>query len=79
MTVHSENRYFLVDITTREGMSGSPVYAREWTKAADEWEVKTTFLGLYSGRLREDAEVGIVWRAEVVNEIVDAAVAKLRR
>jgi len=68
-----EPREFLVDITTRDGMSGAPVYARQWVPQGDKWDVQTSFLGVYSGRTRVDSEIGIVWRAEVIPAILQKA------
>jgi hypothetical protein len=73
----------LVDAATREGMSGSPVIA-EFTGfhqdkpgevSAEDWiGTGRSFLGLYSGRFRGDpeyeAQIGIVWKASAVNEVV---------
>ncbi len=67
---------FLIDATTRKGMSGSPVIARAhggyltrnriWVMGG----VETRFLGVYSGRIHDDAEIGIVWRPHVIAEIL---------
>ncbi|MCA9769714.1 MAG: trypsin-like peptidase domain-containing protein [Gemmatimonadetes bacterium] len=70
---------FLVDATTREGMSGSPVILRFWGgfPKRDGSRViggsVTSFLGIYSGRLDAGSEIGRVWRPEVLKEIVGAA------
>lgn len=69
---------FLIDATTREGMSGSPVVARLQGGHLNRkrvWVVggqMTRFLGVYSGRLREEAEVGIVWKPETIADILEA-------
>jgi hypothetical protein len=73
-------RYFLVDASTREGMSGSPVVfrplgpylgrSREVLMGSGDIAF---FLGIYSGRIRPDADVGIVWRAKIVAEVLDNA------
>jgi hypothetical protein len=78
---------FLIDATTREGMSGSPVVVRGhggflntkriWVMGAGS--NVTRFLGIYSGRISKDAEVGIVWRPQVIAEILAAGIrGKLR-
>jgi hypothetical protein len=67
---NDERREFLIDITTREGMSGAPVYARQWAPRGNEWDVRTSFLGVYSGRTRVDSEIGIVWRADLLRDIL---------
>ena len=70
---------FLIDATTREGMSGSPVVLRllggYTTKSGatimTQSRPKTRFLGIYSGRIHRDSEIGIVWRPRVITEILD--------
>lgn len=71
---------FLIDATTRGGMSGSPVilrlyggYATSRAAMAIGGGPGTRFLGVYSGRIHDDAEIGRVWRPKVVREILDAA------
>lgn len=64
---------FLIDATTRSGMSGSPVVVR-LTGGPAMIVVKRTpstrFLGVYSGRVRSDSEIGIVWRPGVITDIL---------
>lgn len=70
---------FLVDCRTRRGQSGSPVIAyRSGGMAIREggglagygnrpiWR----FLGIYSGRLGDDTDIGYVWKASAVAAIV---------
>ena len=66
---------FLIDATTRGGMSGSPVFLKE--SGMCEFENKgikqgdfTRFLGIYSGRIDKDIEIGRVWRAEIIDQII---------
>ena len=69
---------FLIDATTRGGMSGSPVVLRlsSGFKNKDGKMImgssgyRTLFLGVYSGRLSEDSEIGRVWRPRLINEIL---------
>jgi len=69
---------FLVDATTRGGMSGSPVFIRmfggydteDGTHVVSSSQVATRFLGVYSGRIHKDSEIGRVWRAKVLEEIL---------
>lgn len=70
---------FLIDATTRGGMSGSPVVLR----MAGGYKTKsggtimsssgytTLFLGVYSGRLTNDSEIGRVWRPRLIQEILE--------
>jgi hypothetical protein len=73
--------YLLVDTASRPGMSGAPVILRSWGNhivqaniAARDDMVATKFIGVYSGRLRTkdstDAQIGVVWPAEFINEII---------
>lgn len=69
----------LIDTATRKGMSGSPVYAVRsgfiTMKSGEQLIGRApAFLGVYSGRIDDDplgAQIGIVWKAAVVNEIID--------
>lgn len=70
-------RYYLVDATTRTGMSGSPVVCRplghflhrDGTCGVSDGQASHC-LGVYSGRIREGAELAIVWRCEMVLEML---------
>ncbi len=76
----------IIDTATREGMSGSPVFARNTGYWAPEGKTRmedhvfgegTTFLGVYSGRIiGEDilaAQLGIVWKESALVEIVESS------
>lgn len=76
-----ESRYMLVDTASRPGMSGSPVLRREWGAAPMEGNSVnlytgpvTRLVGVYSGRLKPansvEAELGIVWPARLIAEII---------
>jgi Trypsin-like peptidase domain len=72
---------FLVDSRTRQGQSGSPVIAYSPAGAATHvasgglatlpHEVEE-FFGVYSGRINAESDLGVVWKAHVVREIVEA-------
>jgi S1-C subfamily serine protease len=72
---------FLLDATTRGGMSGSPVVLRavgsyrnkDGGFAITTGGASTRFLGIYSGRLHKESEIGIVWRPEVIPAILATA------
>ncbi|MDE0612356.1 MAG: serine protease [Gammaproteobacteria bacterium] len=74
---------FLIDCKSRTGQSGSPVWARFRmgdivTHKGKDWQAKQTmnyFLGIYSGRLRRDSDLGLVWRRSCVEELVNHAIA----
>ncbi|MGP0585555.1 S1 family peptidase [Paenibacillus timonensis] len=76
MVDYDGRRMFLIDATTRSGMSGSPVILRisSGYSTADGRHLiggpmVTKFLGVYSGRIRSDVEVGRVWKPRVITEI----------
>ncbi len=73
---------FLIDTATRPGLSGSPVimqrtgvHGMKNQKFDHDTIIGTIrrFVGVYSGRIGEDelkAQLGIVWKAQVINEII---------
>lgn len=68
---------FLIDATTRSGMSGSPVVLRldNYMKADGSQVlaggIATKFMGVYAGRIHEESEIGRVWRPFILFEILD--------
>jgi hypothetical protein len=75
----------LIDTATRQGMSGSPVIVirrglipKKGGNVGDMMIGQApTFLGVYSGRVGDDrlgAQLGVVWKAEVINQIADGLV-----
>jgi hypothetical protein len=71
--------YFFIDATTRGGMSGSPVLLRLFGGYnAKNGNYNMTpgptnlFMGIYSGRLNENSEIGRVWKPKVIHEILGA-------
>lgn len=76
---------FLVDSRTRTGQSGSPViiFARDDGAIALDDNVARfatgggpfiRLLGVYSGRVNAESDLGYVWRTETIVETIDAAV-----
>ena len=73
---------FLIDSRTRPGQSGSPVYGRFLPGDVVEhkgnlWQAKkptNDFLGVYSGRLRPDSDLGLVWKRSCIAELVNHAI-----
>ena len=72
---------FLVDTLGDHGMSGSPVVRRQADGGVTEsgaWQPMMQpaykFLGIYSGRRRtgdaDDAQLGIVWKSNVIEQII---------
>ena len=76
----------LIDTATRSGLSGSPVIMQRVSvhgMSGDELQGNEiigrirNFIGVYSGRIGRDelkAQLGIVWKAKVIEEIIDARV-----
>jgi len=68
---------FLIDATTRTGMSGSPVvlrldsYSRSDGSQVIAGGIQTKFMGVYSGRVHMDSEIGSVWRPFVLYELFE--------
>ncbi|MDX2574417.1 trypsin-like peptidase domain-containing protein [Streptomyces scabiei] len=71
---------FLIDARTRQGQSGSPVLAYSPGGATELTDGKTGFvtgpvgnlLGVYSGRINSESDIGRVWKFDVVPEILNA-------
>jgi hypothetical protein len=72
---------FLVDSRTRPGQSGSPVVAyrppgpviSELGGMSMSVAPVEKFLGVYSGRVHPDSDLGVVWKASLVAEIIAAS------
>jgi hypothetical protein len=71
---------FLVDCRARQGQSGSAVVAHrnggtvqlEGGRTVTSGQSLTRFLGIYSGRINEQSDLGIVWKAGAIKELVDS-------
>ncbi len=71
---------FLIDCRSRQGQSGSAVIAYRGGGAIARKDGRTTsfpgtvtkFLGVYSGRINSESDLGIVWKASAIKEMVDA-------
>ena len=74
---------FFIDCRSRPGQSGSPVFAHIRAGAVvehkgQEWQAKKPmnyFVGVYSGRLRSDSDLGLVWKRSCIEELVNHAIA----
>ena len=69
---------FLVDSRTRTGQSGSPVIVfRPQDPLADDGTLKRglvevdELLGVYSGRINDQSDLGFVWKTEALAEIIE--------
>lgn len=75
----------LIDCRSREGQSGSPVlFSRQNTivptgpsSSAMYSGRVTDFLGIYSGRINSGSDLGRVWKASAVAELLDTAATKV--
>jgi hypothetical protein len=71
---------FLIDCRTRKGQSGSPVIAYRSAgiarlkggRSVSFTGPQSCFLGVYSGRIRGDSDIGMVWKASVVSDLLRA-------
>lgn len=85
--VTPDNPVFLIDCRTRQGQSGSAVIAFRPAghryikddKIVSELSPTTTweFLGVYSGRLNAESDLGRVWHVSAIEELLNAAAADM--
>ncbi len=69
---------FLVDARTREGQSGSPVISYATGGATPMADGSTAImgaglvnlLGVYSGRINNESDLGLVWKVQAVRDIL---------
>lgn len=74
---------FLIDSRTRPGQSGSPVLAYHAGGAVPMQDGATAvfggpveqFVGVYSGRISDQSDLGFVWKTAAVRQVVDQGVA----
>lgn len=74
---HGGRPVFLIDCRSRPGQSGSPVIrhrGRNGTVSHDNGVEEITpvsdFLGIYSGRIHPDSDLGTVWKAYAIAELL---------
>lgn len=68
----------LIDCRSREGQSGSPVVAYHGSGSVPVSvgtfmvmpEAAERFIGIYSGRINSESDLGIVWKASAINELI---------
>lgn len=70
---------FLIDCRSRQGQSGSAViaYRSGGAIAMEDGPTRVMgeairFLGIYSGRINEESDLGIVWKATALNDLVSS-------
>jgi hypothetical protein len=74
---------FLIDSRTQPGQSGSPVIAFHTGGPAAMEGGRTfiragrleRFMGVYSGRINDESDLGVVWKTSVVVEVVEGGMA----
>ena len=81
---HDNKPIFLVDARTRPGQSGSPVVLHMTPNTPSvlftDYSIRTYnretsfFLGIYSGRLNVESDIGIVWKTEVIRALLQHGV-----
>lgn len=87
--VTPDNQTFLIDCRTRQGQSGSPVIAyrtNTYTYISESGRISTNmypgtvkweFLGIYSGRVNPESDLGRVWHVSAIEEVLAAAEAAM--
>ena len=81
--VTDDNPVFIIDCRTRQGQSGSPVVAFRTSGYRHEKDGRTVttvsankaweFLGIYSGRINAESDLGRVWHVRAIRELLSAA------
>ncbi len=69
---------FLIDCRSRQGQSGSPVIAYRSAgmiklsngNISAFGDAVYRFLGIYSGRLNSESDLGLVWKASAIRELI---------
>lgn len=77
---------FLIDARTKRGQSGSPVVAYSpagQASSADGSLVMTkkdviNLLGIYSGRIEDGLDAGIVWKLDAIRSVVEHGISPTR-
>ena len=74
---HGGRPVFLIDCRSRPGQSGSPVILhqgfRKTREHAAEDEPSSELLGIYSGRINSESDLGVVWKSHAIEELLVAA------
>ena len=87
--ISDENPVFLIDCRTRQGQSGAPViaYRPSGYRYKKDGKVMSTltanvvweFLGIYSGRVNPQSDLGRVWHVGAIRELLNEAAADNER
>ena len=83
--INHDKPVFLIDCRARQGQSGSPVIAfrpsgYRSTKDGNTYSSLSgnkvwEFLGVYSGRVNSESDLGIVWHVSAIRELLNEATA----
>jgi len=83
--VTPERPTFMIDCRTRQGQSGSPVIAyrvgNHRIRNGDQWSSVMSpapiweFLGIYSGRVNTESDLGRVWHVSAIADVLAVATA----
>jgi hypothetical protein len=72
-------RVMLIDCRTRQGQSGSPAVAfRNGSATLEDSSLGLSngplqrFVGIYNGRIRDESDFGMVWKAYAIRELIDS-------
>lgn len=79
---HNDLPTFLIDCRARPGQSGSAVIAHRNAAVMEAEDGSrfmssgsvTRFMGIYSGRINSESDLGIVWKASAIKELVDSII-----
>ena len=69
---------FLIDCRTKQGQSGSPVFTIKWGMVNYKnggtalGQNAIEFLGIYSGRIDKDSDIGMVWKRRAIEELINS-------
>lgn len=71
---HGGRPVFLIDCRSRPGQSGSPVVLHHGYHAKSANSIGfvpwSELLGVYSGRINDESDLGIVWKAHLLQELL---------
>lgn len=88
--IRPENPVFLIDCRSRQGQSGSAVVAyrtSNFRTRSEDGRARITlngppiweFLGIYAGRINAQSDLGRVWHASAIQEVLNAAADDYKR
>lgn len=75
---YDDKPVFLIDCRSRKGQSGAPVIAKRVGFSAFRNGMRrlgqdsSRFLGIYSGRINDQSDLGLVWKVGAISSLVDS-------